>query len=125
MKLGEFDIQYRPRPSMKAQVLIDFIAECTISDNKPEDTDDNTIKEATTPDPDLRSTWVLHIDRASNAQGSRAGLILINFKRVVTEYVLRFNFKVSNNQAKYGALLASLKIAKELEIDSLKIFTDS
>ena len=59
VKLDEFDIQYHPRPSMKVQVLADFTAECTISDNKPEDTDDNTMKEATTLDPNLRSTWVL------------------------------------------------------------------
>ena len=43
----------------------------------------------------------------------------------MTEYALRFNFKTSNNQAEYEALLASLKITKEHDIDSLKIFTDS
>ena len=56
VKLGEFDIQYRPRPSMKVQVLADFITECTISDNKSENTYDNTIKQVMTPKPDLRST---------------------------------------------------------------------
>ncbi|XP_073103852.1 uncharacterized protein [Elaeis guineensis] len=122
MKLGEFDIQYRPWPSMKTQVLADFIAECTIADNKSKDA---TTKEAATLVPDLRSTWVLHIDGALNAQGSGAGLILTNSERVVTEYVLRFDFKASNNQAEYEALLVSLKIAKELEIDSLKVFIDS
>ncbi|XP_073112382.1 uncharacterized protein [Elaeis guineensis] len=107
---------------MKTQVLADFIAECTIADNKLEDA---TTKEAATLEPDLRSTWVLHIDGASNAQGSGAGLILTNSKGVITEYALRFDFKASNNQAEYEALLAGLKITKELEIDSLKVFTDS
>ena len=120
VKLGEFDIQYRPQPSMKAQILADFVAECTISDNEPEDTDGNTIKEDTTPDPNLELTWVLYIDGASDVQGSRAGLILKNFEWIVIEYVLRFNFKASNNQAEYEALLTDLKIVKELEIDSLK-----
>ena len=78
-----------------------------------------------TPEPDLGSTWVLHIDRASSVQSSGASLILINSEGIVTEYALRFNFKASNNQAEYEALLASLKIAKELEINSLKVFTDS
>ena len=32
MKLSEFDIQYRPRPALKAQVLADFIAECPTTD---------------------------------------------------------------------------------------------
>ena len=68
---------------------------------------------------------MLHIDGASNAQGSGAGLILINFEGVVTEYALRFNFKILNNQAEYEAFVAGLKIAKELDIDSLKVFIDS
>ncbi|XP_073103293.1 uncharacterized protein [Elaeis guineensis] len=125
VKLGEFNIQYRLQPSMKVQVLADFIAECTIFDNKPEDTNDNTIKEATTLKLNLKSIWMLHIDGASNAQGSGAGLILMNSKGIVTEYAFRFNFKASNNQAEYEALLTGLKIAKELEIYSLKIFTNS
>ena len=107
---------------MKTQILADFIAECTIADNKSEDA---TTKKAATPKPNLRSTWVHHIDRASNVQGSGAGLILTNSERVVTEYVLRFDFKASNNQAEYEDLLVGLKMAKELEIDSLKVFTDS
>src|SRR5215471_14034793 len=32
IKLSEFDLQYRSRPSMKAQVLADFVVECTIPD---------------------------------------------------------------------------------------------
>ncbi|XP_073112596.1 uncharacterized protein [Elaeis guineensis] len=122
VKLGEFDIQYQLRPSVKAQVLADFIAECTIANNKLEDA---TTKEAATPEPDLRLTWVLHIDEALNAQGSGAGLILTNSEGVVTEYALQFDFKTSNDQAEYEALLVGLKMTKELEIDSLKVFTDS
>ena len=69
--------------------------------------------------------WVLHIDGASNTQDSRASFILINFERIVIEYILWFNFKGSNNQAEYEVLLANLKIAKELDINNLKVFTDS
>ena len=68
---------------------------------------------------------MLHIDGASNAQSSRAGLILTNSEGVIIEYILRFNFKASNNQVKYEVLLTGLKIIKELDIDSLKVFTDS
>ena len=32
MRLSEFDIQYWPRPALKAQVLADFIAECPTTD---------------------------------------------------------------------------------------------
>ena len=46
-------------------------------------------------DPD--STWVLHINGASNARGSGAGFLLTNSEGVVTEHALRFDFKASNN----------------------------
>ena len=68
---------------------------------------------------------MLHIGGASNAQDSGADLILTNSEGVITEYIHRFNFKASNNQAEYEALLVGLKIAKEFDIDSLKVFTDS
>ena len=29
VELGEFDIEYKPRPAIKAQVLADSIVECT------------------------------------------------------------------------------------------------
>ena len=54
MKLSEFDIQYHPRPSMKAQDLADFVAECTIPDNNPEDESNNKIKQVETLEPDLK-----------------------------------------------------------------------
>ena len=31
IELGQFDIEYRPRVAIKAQVLVDFIAEFTYS----------------------------------------------------------------------------------------------
>ena len=57
--------------------------------------------------------WGLHIDEISNVQGSKADLILTNSEGIVIEYVIRFNFKASNNQAEYEALLIRLKIAKK------------
>ena len=82
---------------MKTQVWTDFVVECTIPDNNTEDESNDKIKSLETPKYDLTSVWVLHIDGTSNAQGSRAGLILINFEGIVTEYAFRFNFKASNN----------------------------
>ena len=38
---------------------------------------------------------------------------------------LRFTFKVSNNGAEYEVLLAGLILAKELQVDSLMIYSDS
>ena len=38
---------------------------------------------------------------------------------------LRFAFKASNNEVEYEALLAGLRLAKELQVDSLMIYSDS
>lgn len=62
------------------------------------------------------------MDRASNFQKSKARLILRNLG-VVVEYVLRFLFRATNNQAKYETLLVGLKIAKELGVKGMRVFT--
>ncbi|XP_073112333.1 uncharacterized protein [Elaeis guineensis] len=122
VKLGEFDIQYRPRPALKAQVLADFIAKCPTTDLPSGEGDPMKVR---TSDCDLDLAWVLHIDGASNAQGSGASFLLTSSEGVVTEHALRFDFKASNNQAEYEALVAGLKLALELEIDRLQVFSDS
>ena len=38
---------------------------------------------------------------------------------------LRFGFKASNNEAEYEALIARLKLGKEMKVESLEIFSDS
>ena len=38
---------------------------------------------------------------------------------------IRFKFKASNNEAEYEALIAGLKLAKEMKVESLEIFSDS
>ena len=40
-------------------------------------------------------------------------------------YALRFGFQASNNEAEYKALIAGLKLAKEMRVESLEIYNDS
>ena len=44
---------------------------------------------------------------------------------MVFEYALWFAFSASNNEVEYEALIIGLKIAKELESQELKVFSDS
>lgn len=60
---------------MKVQVLLDFIAECTIPK-----------EESTMEKPKVQ--WVIHIDRVSNSKGNGVGVILMSLKGVVTKYIL-------------------------------------
>ena len=115
IKLSEFDIAYRPRTAFKAQILADFVVECTI----PERTADSPTTQNPPP------AWILHVDDASNMHRSGARLVLTNADGLVTEYALRFSFHASNNQAEYEALVAGIRLAKELGITHLRAFSDS
>ena len=69
--------------------------------------------------------WSLDIDSASNVKGSREKIILEGPDNVTLEQALKLNFKASNNQAEYEALIAGLKLAREVEAKKLRCYTNS
>nr|GEX57114.1 reverse transcriptase domain-containing protein [Tanacetum cinerariifolium] len=79
-KLGEHDIQYRPRTSVKGKILADFIME-RLEDDTP-DTPIEDMEEL--PDP-----WILFTDGSSCIDGSGSGLIIMNPKGMEFTYALR------------------------------------
>ncbi|GJY49446.1 reverse transcriptase domain-containing protein [Tanacetum coccineum] len=60
--------------------------------------------------------WKLYTNGASNKHGSGAGLILIDLEGAKYSYAIRLNFTNSNNDAKYEALLAGLRIATKMKV---------
>ncbi|KAK3023934.1 hypothetical protein RJ639_043604 [Escallonia herrerae] len=64
VELGEFDIQYKPRPSIKGQALADFIVKCTLPIDKVE---------SHVAQPEVFA-WMLYVDGSSNTMGSGVGL---------------------------------------------------
>ncbi|KAM1439195.1 hypothetical protein ACFXTO_013075 [Malus domestica] len=95
--LGEFDISYQPKPAEKGQAVADFITDFTYP-----------VDIVSTP-----------------KEGYEAGLVITTPDKVAMEYALRFKFKASNNEAKYEALLAGLRLAKHLGVKRIDIFSDS
>ena len=69
--------------------------------------------------------WGLYVDGSSNDGGSGVGLIVVSPKGHRMHCALRFRFMVSNNEAEYKALIAGLKLSKEMKVNSLEIFNDS
>ncbi|GJT19047.1 reverse transcriptase domain-containing protein [Tanacetum coccineum] len=57
--------------------------------------------------------------------GSGAGLVLTNPEGMVFTYALRFRFYVTNNEAKYEALIARLKIVEQMGVENLQANVDS
>ncbi|CAL2229571.1 unnamed protein product [Prunus armeniaca] len=133
IELGEFDIHYKPRPSTKGQAVANFISEFTEPQasaatqiiTKP-NLPPSQVHVASNGTLDLtQPLWTLYMDGSSNAQRCGADLVLIFPDKVVLEYALHFKFHASNNVAEYKALLASLRLAKEMGAKQIQIFSDS
>ncbi|GKC98482.1 reverse transcriptase domain-containing protein, partial [Tanacetum coccineum] len=116
IELGEYAIHYRPRVSVKGQILADFIIE------RPEEDDPDTAMEV---EEELSEPWILFTDRSFCADGSRAGLILTNPEGAEFTYALRFRSEATNNEAEYKALIARLRIAEEMGVNNLQANVDS
>nr|XP_043638079.1 uncharacterized protein LOC122609083 [Erigeron canadensis] len=108
------------RTSIKGQILADFLAETDSSDVTGKE-----VQEVQATQEEESPKWTLITDGASNQEGSRAGLILIDPKEREYTYALRFNFPTSNNEAEYEALLAGLRMAKQMGVKKIQVFVDS
>ncbi|GJR61374.1 reverse transcriptase domain-containing protein [Tanacetum coccineum] len=107
---------YRPRTSVKGQILADFIVE------RPEDESPVTTIEV---EEELLDPWTLFTDGSSCVDGSGAGLILTSPEGTKFTYALKFRFDAINNEAEYEALIADLRIAKQMSVKILQTNVDS
>ncbi|XP_057444480.1 uncharacterized protein LOC130736700 [Lotus japonicus] len=108
MEMSKYGLQYDKRGKVNAQTLADFVVELTLEEGEK-----------------VSTQWILFVDGSSNYNGSGAGDTLQGTGELVLEKSLRFQFKASNNQAEYDALIAELKLAIEVQINSLLVRTYS
>ncbi|KAG7533301.1 Reverse transcriptase domain [Arabidopsis thaliana x Arabidopsis arenosa] len=110
IELSEYDIEYKSRVSMKAQVLADFLVEL--------------------PTPGVlgqpkNQTWKLHVDGSSSKQGSGVGIKLESPTSEILEQSFRLLFKASNNEAEYEALIAGIRLAQGVGAEEIVAYCDS
>ncbi|GKA39458.1 reverse transcriptase domain-containing protein [Tanacetum coccineum] len=115
-ELEGYDIQYKPRASIKGQILADFIVE------RPEEESPDV--PMTEPE-EIPEPLTLFTDGASCVDGSGARLILTNPEGVEFTYATRFRFEATNNEAEYEALMAGLRIAEQMGVKNLQAHVDS
>ena len=65
------------------------------------------------------------MDGSSNKKGSGAGIVLEGPENFQVEMALRLEFKTSNNQGEYGALIAGLLLARDMGVDNVICKSDS
>ncbi|KAL0411845.1 UNVERIFIED_CONTAM: hypothetical protein Slati_3774200 [Sesamum latifolium] len=110
VELSDYDISYMPRTTIKAQALADFISE--IAGMSIKDTYQD-------------QKWLLHVDGSSTTQGSGAGIFITTLQGEDLEFAIKFDFKASNNEAEYEALVIGMRMAHEAGARHLLAYSDS
>jgi len=99
VELSEFGLKFEPRGPIKAQCLADFVSELQT--------------------PEQQILWTLYVDGSSNNKQCGAGVVLESPSGLKVEQSLHFNFKASNNQAEYKALIAELNLTGDMGVKQL------
>ncbi|KAK0571069.1 hypothetical protein LWI29_010549 [Acer saccharum] len=117
IELSEFDIEYLPRIAINGQAMAEFVAKFT--------------------EPNMEVTRMMVEQAKKNSYGNSvstdrqtrmaggAGVVVLTPKGNSVGYALHFDFKATNNQSEYEALLAGLRVCTALGADEVEIFSDS
>ena len=118
-----------PRTTIKGQSIMDFVAECTyltkaarVKIDVPSTSEGSPVNDDLI---DLNNIWSLIIDGSSNVNESGTGVVLESQTGEKVCYALRLEFLASNNEAEYEALIVGLRLAKEMGIEQVKVYSDS
>ncbi|VFQ99264.1 unnamed protein product [Cuscuta campestris] len=100
-------------PERVGQALADFLVELT--GLEPEAGPSHTVE----------PWWDMAVDGASGPKGCGTGIVFTTPEGFKIYHALVFNFKLTNNEAKYEALAGGLRLARALGIKRMKIRSDS
>ena len=109
IELSQFDVQYRLQTAIKTQALADFIVEFTAPEHE-----DNQ-----------EELWIFHTDGSSTQKRGGAGVVITSLEEDVLKYGVQLKFLVTNNEAKYEAILTGLRIAQALGAKIFLLRSDS
>ncbi|VFQ86422.1 unnamed protein product [Cuscuta campestris] len=113
--ISRYNVEFRPRPSIKGQALADFQVECTA-------------REMTRAQIETRvenDWWVMSIDGSSGARSCGAGIVLITPEHFWIYYAIRFQFcnaeadVLSKLSAESPEYISKLATVEELATPSL------
>lgn len=74
--MSKYGIEYKPKTTIKAQALADFIADTSYEEEE-----------------DPMRTWKISVDGSAAVTGSGAGIFMTSPEGNVFEYAIKFKFK--------------------------------
>ena len=110
IELSEFDVQYRPQRAVKGQIVANFIAEYTQSEDKGAEG---------------HRLWSIHTDGSSNQHAGGASVVIQTPEGDKIECMIRIDFLTTNNEAEYEALVVRLDLAKAAGVENMIMHCDS
>ena len=115
IKLSEYNLEFQPRQSIKAQALANFVAKCSFYDFQNQEqmrqsaTENDSHQVVVKVEFDIQS---IYIDGSSAQEGVEICILLIRSSKEEFKYSIKFMFSITNNMMEYKALLAGLQLAR-------------
>ncbi|XP_074301315.1 uncharacterized protein LOC141632693 [Silene latifolia] len=118
--ISGYDLQFEPRTAIKSQALADFVSDlCPATRGEAEE---GMLTITGSQDSEI---WTLYIDGASNARGAGVGLVHRSPKGDMIVQAVRCEFKATNKEAEYEALILGMQMTSELKVRNLRVYSDS
>ncbi|XP_074351895.1 uncharacterized protein LOC141691046 [Apium graveolens] len=127
VELGQFEVDYKPRTAIKGQALADFFLKCP----PHQEIEPRALvfipstKEVGMESQNSAPWWSLFVDGASNGDGAGARIELISPEAHKIRCATHLAFHTTNNDAEYEALINGLKLALEMKVENLNMFSES
>ncbi|XP_074315474.1 uncharacterized protein LOC141651670 [Silene latifolia] len=118
--LSGYDLKFEPRTTIKSQALANFVSDFSPTLQEQADNEILTLSEAKG-----EQVWELNVDGASNTKGGGVGMVLKSPQGGQIIQAVRCEFKATNNEAEYEALILGLQLALEMQINHIKVCSDS
>ncbi|XP_048617108.1 uncharacterized protein LOC125604234 [Brassica napus] len=119
VELGEYDVIFRPATAIKSPVLADFVAEFS-SALLPALEQEVRLRGETKEEVE----WILHVDGSNNVRGAGMGIVLTSPTGNTASRTVRCNFKATNNESEYEALIAGLTLVHQMGAKNIQGFDD-
>ena len=98
IELSQFDIEYHPRTTIKAQALADFIAKFTLPD---EDSLTDGVER-----------WTIQTEGSLAQRKGGVGIVITTPNGEMLKYGIQLKFSATNNEAEYEGILTGLRLGR-------------